>query len=355
MGFKFLKKHPVVSVLIVLIVLVIGGFTGLGISLSEPGYQGPKSDHFNGKVFQNPNGKEAKGLSDLFKFLFNRDRGEWKKGYEETGYTGTPPDPEPGKFQILFINHSTFLVQMDGINILTDPIWSRRCSPFSFMGPERHRPPGIAFTDLPRIDVVLLSHNHYDHLDISTILKLKQAHDPLFIVPLGVDLMLRKRGISSISTLDWHEDATFKSISFSATPAIHFSSRGMLDRDKTLWCGYLIDNGTKRLYFAGDTGYDPQVFKSIRERYGKIDLAMIPIGAYKPAWFMSPIHVSPQEAVKIHLDVKSTQSVAMHFGTFALADEGQGEAERDLMESIKQEGIDLKDFLVPEEGFLYTF
>tara|TARA_Y100001972_G_C7664315_1_gene335513 strand:- start:129 stop:1163 length:1035 start_codon:yes stop_codon:yes gene_type:complete len=333
-----------ISIPLVLFILAII-FVGQAIS-TQP-YRGPVSDHFDGSKFINPGNVSAKGFPDLIKFLVGRDQGPWTKNYE-TFVGKKPKAPEKGQVKITFVNHSTFLIQWEKYNILTDPVWSDRCSPFNFVGPQRMRPPGLRFEDLPQIDLVLLSHNHYDHLDISTVIRLEKAFQPTFVVPLGVSDYLKKNDIENTVELDWWEKTNQKPV-ITAVPAQHFSGRGFYDRDKSLWCGYVIEFQNKKIYFAGDSGYG-SFFKDIGKKFGPMDISMIPIGAYLPAWFMSPIHVSPQESIKIHKDVKSKQSIAMHFGTFPLADDGMGRAEKDLMATLKKTRTSQENFLIPDEG-----
>lgn len=323
----------------------------VGWSLSEAGHSGSVSDHFDGNTFKNQNGIAAKGPLAVFKWIMKRDAGPWSKNYETT--TGPAPAPASDELVITFVNHSTFLIQWKGLNILTDPVWSERCSPFAFAGPQRMRPPGIAFDDLPKIDLVLISHNHYDHLDKATIMQLQQRFAPRFVLPLGVGGFFKRNGINHFIELDWwqSEDSTLQ---ITATPAQHFSGRGMFDRDKTLWCGFVLTDGTSKVYYAGDSGYGP-FFKEIGDHLGPMDVSMIPIGAYLPRWFMSPIHISPDQSVQVHQDVRSVQSIAMHFGTFPLADEGQGKAESDLLQAMSQQGISPEAFIIPDEGMPIHF
>lgn len=326
-----------------------------GFFLSGPTYSGPKSDHFNGKKFINPNGLEAKGFADVFKFVRERNMEPYKFNYETFVRTEALPESlEESKIKITFVNHSTFLIQYAGLNILTDPIWSFRCSPFQFAGPNRMRPPGVKFEDLPPIDLVLLSHNHYDHFDSNTVKDLIVKHQPQFVVPLGMKKAVEKLGSKRVEEVDWHQTIRQEKISITGTPANHFTSRGIFDRDKTLWCGYLLQFGTHKLYFVGDTGYGPN-FKEIGNKYGPIDISLIPIGAYKPEWFMGPIHISPPQALQVHRDIRSIQSIAMHFGTFPLADDGQGTAERELALAMEEIDFDPTSFIVPDEGFSYDF
>jgi L-ascorbate metabolism protein UlaG (beta-lactamase superfamily) len=338
--------------MVFLLSILIGApliITVIGAMLSAPRYRGPVSDHFNGKKFTNPTGVEAKGLREVFKWMFTRKRTPWTENKTEHG-------PRPLAFfkdgiRITFINHTTFLIQVDGINILTDPVYSKRVSPFSWAGPQRMRAPGIRFEDLPKIHAVLLSHNHYDHLDIKTMRVLQAAHHPQIVTPLGVKAFLDQQQIVGAKDLDWWDQTTlFDMIKVTAVPAQHFSGRGSLDRDATLWCGYTIETGSGKIYFAGDTGYNDVTFKEIGKRVGDLKVSIIPIGAYKPRWFMSPIHADPEEAVKIHVDTKSPVSIASHFGTFPLADDGYEDPVNDLKIALEKYRLSQNDFFTMKEG-----
>jgi L-ascorbate metabolism protein UlaG (beta-lactamase superfamily) len=231
--------------------------------------------------------------------------------------------------RVTFVNHSTVLVQMDGVNVLTDPIWSERCSPVAFAGPRRVHPPGLRFEQLPPIDVVLVSHNHYDHLDIPTLERLAAEHRPRIFVPLGNRAVLDRAKIRDVEELDWWQSVEVREgIRIAAVPTQHFSGRGLFDRDRALWAGFVVTGPAGAMYFAGDTGFGPH-FGQIRERYGPPRLALLPIGAYRPEWFMSRVHMSPEEALRAHRILGAEASVAIHFGTFRLADDGEDEpAER---------------------------
>jgi len=313
----------------------------IGVRLSSPGYQGEESDHFNGKTFLNRSGIQSKGFIDLIAWASSREQGEWND------YSRLPPAgkvrPE-AQNRITFVNHSTFLIQTESINILTDPVWSLRVSPFQWAGPKRMATAGIDFNDLPPIDVVVVSHNHYDHLDKQTIINLQTDHKPLFIVPLGVSGFFQELEIDNVVELDWDQSHEHKGTRITSVEAQHFSGRGMTDRDKTLWAGYVIQSDSKTLYFAGDTGFAP-FFREIGEKYGPMDVSMIPIGAFKPGWFMSPIHISPAEAVQVHLDVLSKKTIGMHFGTFPLADDSQSDPVNELAEAMILGKIEPEDFI----------
>ncbi len=331
-----------ISLFVLLVIL-------FGWMLSETGYSGQMSDHFDGKQFKNPSGKPANDIKEVFKFMGSRKPDKWQRNYETFVRSEAIPIPTKETVQITFINHSTFLIQYQGVNILTDPIWSKRCSPFQFMGPARMRPPGIRFEDLPKIDLVLVSHNHYDHMDKLTIQRLTKKWNPTFVTSLGNKATLERWGCTVQDELDWWQETSFGDLSIKATPCNHFSSRGIFDRDQTLWCGFLLTKNNHKLYFAGDSGYS-DVFPQIGKQVGTIDVSLIPIGAYLPVWFMSPIHISPKEAVQVHIDVNSKQSIAMHFGTFALADDGPFRPIKELAEALANAQIDPAKFIVPEEG-----
>jgi L-ascorbate metabolism protein UlaG (beta-lactamase superfamily) len=308
----------------------------LGKTFSQPGYEGPESDHFNGTTFENTDDVPSKDFFDVMKWYAQRDQGEWTEvPEEEVVFAERPADNVTSGMKITYVNHSTFLIQTAGVNILTDPVWSERVSPMSFAGPKRFRPTGVKFDDLPPINLVILSHNHYDHLDIETLKKLNELHQPRFIVPLGVDLYLSQEGIENTIALDWWENQPIDSdITIHSVEAQHFSARGLFDRDKTLWTGYVIDTPTGGVYFAGDTGYG-DFSKKIGRKHPNIKIGLIPIGAYKPRWFMKPMHVNPEEAIQIHKDVNAEISFGMHFGTFPLADDGMKDPENDFSKAMQ--------------------
>lgn len=327
----------------------------LGYFLSAPRYKGPASDHFDGKKFFTPGGRPAQGLGGVLQWMARRKRGPWPEQPKIS--TGEIPSPRNDKgIHITFINHSTFLIQVDGMNILTDPVWSERTSPFQWAGPRRTRPPGIRLEDLPDIDVVLLSHNHYDHLDFDSMKLLFQKHEPRIITPLGIKAYLDKHGMHKATDLDWWDETRINNLlTVQCVPAQHFSGRGMHDRDATLWCGYVIKRAGGNIYFVGDTGYHPSMFKEIGKRCAPIQLSLVPIGAYKPEWFMSPIHCSPAEAVMIHLEAGSRQSIATHFGTFPLADDGLHEPVSALRTALEQSKVPPEQFIVMKEGEARNF
>lgn len=327
----------------------------LGALFSAPAHRGIASDHFDGRRFTNYDGTKAHGGAALFRWMMNREPGQWEEDLRED-YGKHPLRHFRDGIRITFVNHSTFLIQVDGINILTDPVWSKRVSPVSWAGPKRMRLPGIRFEDLPPIHVVAISHNHYDHLDIPTMRLLAGGHHPRIVVPLGVKSFLEKEGMANVSEIDWWgEQDLGNGVTLKAVPAQHFSGRGMFDRDATLWCGFVLKTSAGSIYFAGDTGYNARMFQDIAEKAGPIRFALLPIGAYKPEWFMSPIHTSPKEAVKIHLDLAPEKSIATHFGTFPLADDGRDDPVIDLRAALAERGVSDDDFLVMKEGEYQVF
>jgi L-ascorbate metabolism protein UlaG (beta-lactamase superfamily) len=278
--------------------------------------------HFDGKRFRNLVPRRNKYRA-LVRWLMSRQPGKWHER------CGGPPGPRPPRsserLRVTFVNHSTFLLQLDGINILTDPIWSNRASPVNWAGPVRHRSPGILFSDLPPIDLVLLSHDHYDHMDIPTLRRLAQEHRPTIYTGLKNARVLARHGIGNVVELDWWQEAAARSDMWvTAVPAQHFSGRSPLSTDTTLWCGFVVQGKDATIYFAGDTGAGPHIAE-IAQHFPEIDLAIFPIGAFRPEWFMGEVHMSPSDAVQAHATVGAWVSVASHFGTFPLADDGDDE------------------------------
>ncbi len=240
-----------------------------------------------------------------------------------------PPPLDGAVAVVTFIGHATFLIQTATGNILTDPMYSDRAGPFGLLGPRRVRQPAVRFDDLPPISTVLLSHNHYDHCDRPTLARLAKRFDPTVITPLGNGALVKSTGLRKVEELDWWQDAKTSPLPLTLTPAHHFSARTPFDRNRALWGGFTIDVADRRIYFAGDSAYAP-FFREVRRRLGPIDLALLPIGAYEPRWFMQSVHMNPAEAVQAHLDLEAAASVAMHFGTFQLTTEGIDEPVRAL-------------------------
>jgi L-ascorbate metabolism protein UlaG (beta-lactamase superfamily) len=340
------------------LLLIVGGAivlfaiaaVGLGYWMSTPAYRGPISDHFDGRRFRNQEPTSHSEFLDVARWMWTREPGPW-------GDRVIPPPKAPplqrvdiGRLRVTWVGHSTTLIQMDGLNILTDPNWSERASPVQWAGPRRFVAPGVAFEHLPPIDVVLLSHNHYDHLDIGTLRRLSRDHKPRIVVPLGVAAFLKRKGIAGAEEMDWWADsAVGGAVRLTAVPAKHFSGRGFFDRDRNLWASYLIAGPAGNVYFAGDTGFGPH-FAQVRERFGAIRLAILPIGAYEPRWFMSRVHVSPDEAFRAHEILGAATSLAIHWGTFQLADDAQEEAPAKLRALVARAPADRQRFWLLEFG-----
>lgn len=296
----------------------------------------PASDHFDGEQFHNPAGAEVKvGLGPLLRWkLTSLDRPEWHE-------VKAPFGPKPparvgdGELRVTFVNHATTLLQFDGLNVLTDPIWSERSSPVSWAGPKRVRPPGIRFEDLPPIDLVVVSHDHYDHCDLVTLKRLADKHRPLFLVPLGIAPLLRDEGIRAVHERDWWQSMPLLSTRAWVVPAQHFSARTPFDRDERLWAGFVFETRGGPVFFAGDTAFSEH-FAQVRQRFGPMRLAVLPIGAYMPRWFMQPVHVDPQQAVQAHRALQAKVSLGMHFGTFHLADEAETAAQAELRAEVER-------------------
>ena len=287
---------------------------------------------------------------------------KWQLGYyNDPAFPTAPPAdfiyPNPKKKidedqpHVTWINHCSFMIHMDGLNILTDPIWGERCSPFSFFGPKRQHNPPIDLDELPKIDLVLISHDHYDHLDEWTVKRLfRRFPDIQWVVPLRLKKWFEKRGMIKVIGLGWWQRGKIGSLTVTAVPCQHFSGRGLFDSDRTLWVGYVVESEKKRMYFVGDTGYNPYDFKMIGEAFKSMDLSLIPIGTYVPHKFMDPVHIDPSKATAIHQEVGSKLSVGMHWMTFRLSGENQHQPPYDLYLSMQEADLDPIDFRILEPG-----
>lgn len=294
-----------------------------------------RSDHFDGKRFRNLAGVVGQPFSKVPRML-RETRVRWARDIDVKPQQ--PATLGDAAAVVTFIGHATFLIQTRAGNLITDPMYSMRAGPFNIMGPRRTRRPAVLFEDLPAISTILLSHNHYDHCDLRTLRMLAKRFDPLVVTPIGNARLVRSAGIRRVEELDWWNASTTSAHQVSLVPAQHFSARTPWDRNRALWGGFVIATGTRRIYFAGDSGYGA-FFSDIGKRFARIDLALLPIGAYEPRWFMKPIHMNPAEAVQAHIDVGAVQSVAMHFGTFQLTPEPIDEPVRALGEASAERGL----------------
>jgi len=315
--------------------------------MARPRY--PVSDHCDGTKFFNPHAISGRDLGDVIKWQRERHSVAWP---EQVALIPQPPPPTslaPGRVAATFIGHSTFFLRTAAATLITDPVFTTHAGPFGRSGPRRVRPPAITIDRLPAVSVALVSHNHYDHLQPSSLRALRDKSDPVFVAPLGLEPFLRGIGLSKVTELDWWESYDAGPARITAVPAQHFSARTPFDRNRTLWCGFIVGSGDATIYFAGDTGYSPQ-FAEIGRRFSAIDLALIPIGAYEPRWFMQPMHVNPAEAVRIYRDVEPRVALGMHFGTFRLTDEGIDDPLRALDAARAEAGLRDDAFRVLEFG-----
>lgn len=307
------------------------------------------SDHFDGNKFFNPVGNIDKGLWDVLKWRWTSAPVPWPQQVQNTQQVAFAT-PGTGEALLTFIGHATFVVQLPGLTFMTDPVFSQRASPVSFLGPQRVRPPGCTLAELPKIDVVLVGHNHYDHMDIDSLVELKKRFDPLFVVPLKNQHILKNHGIEKIKELDWWEKTSIAGHDIYLAPSQHWSKRTLTDTNESLWGSFLVKApNAPVIYFASDTGYGPH-FKMTQEKLGSPDIALLPIGAYEPRWFMREQHANPAEAVQAMLDLGAAQAIGMHFGTFQLTDEGIDAPVRDLASALKEKNISSARFQVLEVG-----
>ena len=310
-------------------------------------YDGPPSDHFDGVRFFEPNWMPQRGRLDFLRWQLTRKQAEWPE-QAPSPYADRPPRRVDGRsLRISFVGHASILLQVAGVNILLDPVWSERASPLSFAGPRRVNAPGIAFDDLPPIHAVLVSHNHYDHLDAQTLSALATPHRPRVIVPLGNDTIIRAADNSvAAEAHDWGGTIRLSAdVSVTLAPMRHWSARGLTDRNKALWAAFVIDTPAGRIYHVGDSGYGTgRYFRKARERYGPFRLAILPIGAYEPRWFMSENHMNPEEAVRAFRDSGADYALAHHFGTFRMADDAFDAPSLALDAALKNASIPAERF-----------
>jgi L-ascorbate metabolism protein UlaG (beta-lactamase superfamily) len=331
-----------------------GAAAGIGVPsvwiYSMKTYDGPVSDHFDGLHFFDPDGSPPRSLGEVLRWQFGsgRQRQAWPE-WAPSPYSDRPPPRVDGdKVRLSFVGHASWLIQTSGRNMLVDPVWSDRASPFSFAGPKRHNDPGIAFDALPPIDTVLVSHGHYDHLDIATLSKLSAKFSPRVITPLGNDITMREADTAiRAEAFDWHDRVELGGgIAVTLVPTRHWSARSLFDRNKALWASFVLETPAGKLYVVCDSGYgDGKHFRRVREAHGPLRLAILPIGAYEPRWFMRDQHMNPSDAVKALGDCGAQSALAHHHGTFQLTDEAIDAPEKAL-------GVALDEAAMPRERFV---
>jgi L-ascorbate metabolism protein UlaG (beta-lactamase superfamily) len=331
-----------------------GGSARLAARRRNAYYRGPPSEHFDGVRFFNPDGVRPKGPGAFLKWQFATPAEAWPASFPSP----FPPDRPPARFEaegarIVLVGHASFLIQTRGRNLLIDPVWSERASPLSFLGPMRVNAPGIAFEDLPNIDALLITHNHYDHLDIATIGRLWRRFRPRVIAPLGNDTIMR-RGVPELAAtaVDWDEVIDLGGgVRVHVEPTAHWSARGIGDRMHALWASFVVESGARRIYCVGDTAFaDGRTFKRVRRRHPGLTLALLPIGAYEPRWFMRNSHMNPEEAVEAMMLAGAAQAFGHHWGTFRLTNEGVERPREDLAVALARRAVPLERFLALRPG-----
>jgi L-ascorbate metabolism protein UlaG (beta-lactamase superfamily) len=316
-------------------------------------YNGPASDHFDGERFFDPHGVAPKSRRELLRWFVDRHsrapKAKWPSPYADC----PPARVEGAIWRISYVGHASWLIQTAGLNILLDPVWSERASPFRFVGPKRVNDPGIAFADLPPIDVVLVTHGHYEHLDVTTLSRLAAAHRARVITPLGDDAIMRNHDPAiAAEAYDWGERMVVGSrVAVTLVPTRHWSARNLSDRNMSLWASFVIETPGGRIYFVGDSAYgDGRHFREARQRYGPLRLAILPIGAYEPRWFMRDQHMNPAESVQAFIDCGAELAFGHHYGTFQLTDEAIDAPLIALDEALKAAGISPEQFCTLRPG-----
>lgn len=341
----------------VLFLMLLAGFLSRFTWLRPPRhYRGPVSDHFDGRRFFMPGRPFPHGLPAIIRKLREPFPPRWQVPAEPPLFDDPPLTVDGGQLRLSFVGHATMLIQTEGLNFLTDPFWSDRASPMPWAGPRRVVPPGIPFDDLPQIDVVIISHSHYDHMDVPTIRRLVADHDPLFVVPLGNDTLIRRISRDArVTALDWGEVMHVRpDVAIHAEPMHHWTARTPIDRNTSLWAAFVLSTPSGRTLFVGDSGYgDGVYFKPLRERYGGFRLAILPIGAYDPRWMMAYSHMNPEEAVQAFEDIGAIHAAAHHYATIQLTDEPIDEPAKRLAQALSDRGIAAERFRALRPGTVW--
>ncbi|MEP1443126.1 MAG: MBL fold metallo-hydrolase [Hyphomicrobiales bacterium] len=344
---KFLK----LSLLITTASFVGGGVSTAVAKVKNIYYNGVRTDHFDGVKFFNPAGTNPKGLGGLLRWKLGSRAAKWPSTYPSP-FAGTKPETSVDNLAITMVGHATLLIQINGLNFLTDPIFTERASPFSFVGPKRIAPPGVSLEDLPKIDGVLLSHNHYDHLDKESLKWLVENHDPLIITPLGNDTIIHKSiPKARVQTGDWGDVVKLGKAKIHFEPMHHWSARKTSDRRMALWAAFVVESKAGKVYFVGDTGFHDGInFKAVRKKHGGFKASIVPIGAYSPRWFMKDVHQNPEEAVQSHILCNAEVSIAHHWGMFQLTNEPIEEPIERLAAARSAAGLNETAFLALKPG-----
>ena len=316
-------------------------------------WQGPSTPHFDGSRFSNPGHTKDSSVTGYLWLRLTGAQATWPDRVPVAPEPPPPPRVDDGSARITFIGHATVLIQVAGLNILTDPVWSERASPFSFAGPKRVQAPGVAFDALPKIDVVLISHNHYDHLDLATLQRLDARDQPQVIVPLGNQARVAgAMPASRVSEHDWGDSVALNGGAWvHLEPMLHGSGRSPFDQQATLWAAYVVQAGPIKIYHVGDAGYgDGAVYRATGRKYGGFDLAILPMGAYEPTSFMADSHMAPADAVKLMNDVRARRAMAHHFEAFQLGFEAYDAPRKDLQAALQAAQLPEARFLAPKPG-----
>ena len=317
-------------------------------------YSGPITDHFDGVYFYNSKDEHTTRVSDLLKWKLFEKQAVWPEEYTSL-YPAVSPNPSLPRDEITvtMVGHATLLIQMGGLNILTDPVYSERASPIDYIGPKRHNPPGILFEALPKIDVILVTHNHYDHLDLKTLSKLVTRDNPKIYTPLGNDKIIQASvRIADIQIGDWGDEFKHNNqLKIHFEPCQHWSARGTRDRRMALWAAFVLESDSHRVYHIGDTGFgNGNNYREVAKKHGGFDLAILPIGAYEPRWFMKSSHQNPLEAVTGLKLSKARYGLGHHWGTFQLTNEEVDAPKRALAKALKKQALDQDRFIAMEPG-----
>ena len=348
------SRRRVLQTLTAVATLGAGGWALTSAARGNAYYSGPVSDHFDGTRFSNPGGVEPRGRLDFLRWQLTEPWAAWPSRFPSP----FPPDRPPASVEgdavrIACVGHASFLVQTHGLNILIDPVWAERASPFSFVGPKRVNAPGIAFDDLPKIHCVLVTHNHYDHMDVGTIQLLWQRFAPRIVTPLGNDIILREAVPGLVAdAVDWDATADLGGgVAVHVEPSQHWSARGAFDRSHALWASFVLEAGARKLYCVGDSGFgDGATFARVRQRHPGLAAALLPIGAYEPRWFMGASHMNPDDAVQALELCGAAQALGHHWGTFRLTNEAVDQPALDLAAALTARGVAPERFAALRPG-----